>query len=488
MPLGKSLLAACALTLTYTLAPVAGVAVPAATAAPAERSTGPGLHLTAPQRYAGQPVPVTLILVDDEGEPVPGAAIRVERRTDGTWADLAVVTTDQAGTATLETDLTRAPADNTLRASSLDEASGRSVATGPVTLPLRRRNAKASLRGPREVVDEKSVRVAVRWTTGAGEPVAGEVVLERNRNGRWRPETRLTTGEDGRASTRVAPREDARYRLRTPRRPWVQRDTSRVHRVDNLPPGTVVRLPGPAPRRTLPPQPRATQDGPAPRVTAIPDGVWRSMTGRSWHRGCPVGRAGLRLVRVNYWGFDGYRHRGELVAAAPVAGQMAAALAEMYRRALPIRAMYRVDRFGWSRRLQGADDYASMAADNTSAFNCRQVVGRPGVRSPHSYGRSLDINPWENPYRASHGWTPNAWWVGRSHPLVAWRSSAHQVVSIMREHGIRWTYGTADAHHFDAVPGAGERIAARSADGSQHDHVHTAEPVLPKRCRTVVCH
>ena len=32
-----------------------------------------------------------------------------------------------------------------------------------------------------------------------------------------------------------------------------------------------------------------------------------------------------------------------------------------------IRAMYREDRFGWSRRLQGANDYRSMAAGNTSA-------------------------------------------------------------------------------------------------------------------------
>ena len=126
--------------------------------------------------------------------------------------------------------------------------------------------------------------------------------------------------------------------------------------------------------------------------------------------------------------------------------------------------MYRVDRFGWSRRLHGGDDYASMAAGNTSAFNCRSVVGRPGVRSPHSYGRALDINPWENPYRASHGWTPNTWWVGRSHPRVAWRSRSHPVVQLMGRHGLRWTYGSNDAHHFDAPAGNGRVITARTAD------------------------
>jgi hypothetical protein len=122
----------------------------------------------------------------------------------------------------------------------------------------------------------------------------------------------------------------------------------------------------------------------------------------------------------------------------------------MYEGGFPIRSIYRVDRFGWSARLQGGDDYASMAAGNTSGFNCRWVVNRPGVRSPHSYGRSLDVNTWENPYRSATGLVPNSWWQPRSHPLVAWRSRSHPVVRIMRSHGLQWTYGRGDSQHFDA--------------------------------------
>lgn len=461
MPLGKPVLVLLTLLLLWSPTGVG--------AAPAERQLEPGLGLSAPAVYADSPAPVTVTLADAAGEPVAGESVRVERRTAGTWADVATVVTGSDGTATLEVVLSRDPEDNLLRASTGTE----SVES---TLPLRRRNASVVVSGPDEVVDETSVRLGLRWTTGAGKPLAGEVVLEQLLRERWRVVERLTTGADGRAETRVAPREDARYRVRTPRQPWLERGTSRVHRVDNTPPGTVVRLAGPTPRRTLPRAPRAVGEGAHAVTTRIPDGVWSSMTGRSWHSGCPVGREGLRLLRINYWGYDGYRYRGELVAAASVVGQMAGALGEMYRRQLPIRAMYRVDRFGWSPRLQGADDYASMAADNTSAFNCRQVVGRPGVRSPHAYGRSLDINPWENPYRASHGWTPNSWWVGRSHPKVAWRSSSHPVVSIMRAHGLRWTYGTGDAHHFDGVP----RGASRGVDGGAPD--------LPEVCERQVCH
>jgi hypothetical protein len=200
-------------------------------------------------------------------------------------------------------------------------------------------------------------------------------------------------------------------------------------------------------------------------VSAVPDRVWSQMTGVSWRRGCPVGRAGLRLVRVSYWDYDGYARRGELVAATGAAHAMGAALAEMYRRHLPVRAIYRVDRFGWSGRSHGGDDYASMAAGNTSAFNCRDVTGRPGVRSPHSSGRSLDVNTWENPYRSAQGIVPNAWWQGHSHPWVAWRSRTHAVVQVMARHGLRWTYGVGDTQHFDYVgSSARARVAPRPCD------------------------
>jgi hypothetical protein len=51
----------------------------------------------------------------------------------------------------------------------------------------------------------------------------------------------------------------------------------------------------------------------------------------------------------------------------------------------------------------GADDHRSMAADNTSAFNCRFINGQPGVWSQHAYGKAIDINPVENPYVTGSG-------------------------------------------------------------------------------------
>ena len=237
-----------------------------------------------------------------------------------------------------------------------------------------------------------------------------------------------------------------------------------MHAVDNLPPGRPVALPGraPHPRVHVPTQPHAKGAGAHVVTTRIPGAVWRQMRGRTWHPGCPVGRASLRLVRINYWDFRGYRRRGELVANADAAGRIAGALAEMYDAGLPIRSIYREDRFGWSKRVHGADDFRSMAAGNTSVFNCREVVNRPGVRSPHAWGRALDLNTWENPYRSARGTVPNTWWQSHSHPRVAWRSSRHRVVQIMARHGLRWTYGLGDTQHFDAPAGNG-RYAARPA-------------------------
>ena len=39
-----------------------------------------------------------------------------------------------------------------------------------------------------------------------------------------------------------------------------------------------------------------------------------------------------------------------------------------------------------------------MAANNTSAFNYRQISGSSGKLSLHAYGVAVDINPRQNPY------------------------------------------------------------------------------------------
>ena len=425
------------------------------------------LSFDARPAYEGNETALRIALTTGAGDPVPNAQVTLERRTSGTWNPIGTVTTDSDGRATQRLRLERTTADNLVRATYAGDADHAPV-TDRTRLELKRRSSTVVVRGPSEVTDGESVPVRVVWRTRSGVPVEGTVKLFRALGrGPWERVRTLHTDAHGRVEIVVTPRTDSRWRARGVRKAWVEGDDSPVHRIDNVPPGVPVKLPkaAPRPRRTLPAQPHAVGRGANVVVTPVPDRIWRQMTGISWHRGCPVGRAGLRLVRVNYWDFRGYARRGELVASIDAAHPMGAALAEMFHRDLPIRAMYRVDRFGWGQRSRGGDDYASMAADNTSAFNCRDVTGRPGVRSPHSYGRSIDINPWENPYRSAQGIVPDAWWQGHSHPRVAWRSRAHAVVRVMARHGIRWTYGLGDTQHFDYVGSrARAMVAPRPCD------------------------
>ena len=129
-------------------------------------------------------------------------------------------------------------------------------------------------------------------------------------------------------------------------------------------------------------------------VRPVPASEWaRIVAVGAWHAGCPVGRAGLRRVEVSFHGFDGHVHRGVLVVNADVASSVASVLTELFDRGFAIHRMQPIEAYR-------GDDNASMAADNTSAYNCRTAAqaNAPATRSPHANGRAIDVNPYENPW------------------------------------------------------------------------------------------
>ena len=143
------------------------------------------------------------------------------------------------------------------------------------------------------------------------------------------------------------------------------------------------------------PPARSGEEGFEATVSRLSPALKERMTGKSWHKRCPVPLRRLRLVEVSYHGFDKERHTGRLVAHKDAAGALVGALRSMYRHGFKIRKMWLVDRYD-------ASDRRSMRADNTSAFNCRKVAGTDRW-SEHAYGRAIDINPVENPYVAGDG-------------------------------------------------------------------------------------
>jgi hypothetical protein len=116
----------------------------------------------------------------------------------------------------------------------------------------------------------------------------------------------------------------------------------------------------------------------------------------SWRPGCPVPIDDLRLLTLDHWAFDGTVHRGELVVNGQQAETVLGVFETLFRAGFPIERMELVDAYE-------ADDDRSMAANNTSAFNCRRVTGNPDVWSEHSYGWAIDVNPIQNPYVTAGG-------------------------------------------------------------------------------------
>ena len=173
------------------------------------------------------------------------------------------------------------------------------------------------------------------------------------------------------------------------------------------------------------------------------------ISGSSWHAGCPVPLSGLRYLRVGYYGFDRDPHVGELVVAASSVPAIREAFRRLFSARFPIRRMRLVDDYG-------ASDYASIAADNTSAFNCRNVTGGSGW-SEHAYGRAIDVNPIENPYIYKDGTTTHP----ASRPYLDRhrhrRGMAYRGGALVRAFtGVGWGWGgdwprPTDYQHFSAT-------------------------------------
>jgi hypothetical protein len=122
----------------------------------------------------------------------------------------------------------------------------------------------------------------------------------------------------------------------------------------------------------------------------VPEALAARMYQHSWRQGCPTPIADLAHVRLSHYGYDGTVHEGELVVHKELAREVLAIFKALFDQRFPVEKMKLIEDY------QGDDD-ASMADNNTSAFNCRYVVGKPGVFSKHSHGRAIDINPRNNP-------------------------------------------------------------------------------------------
>ena len=121
----------------------------------------------------------------------------------------------------------------------------------------------------------------------------------------------------------------------------------------------------------------------------------KMIEGNSWHKGCPVDVMDLRYLKLTYVDFEGLDQIGELIVHKNIANDIVHVMEALYDMRYPIYKMRLVSDYK-------GDDWQSIEAGNTSAFNCRKATGSKKW-SKHSYGRAIDINPIENPYVSRNG-------------------------------------------------------------------------------------
>jgi hypothetical protein len=123
---------------------------------------------------------------------------------------------------------------------------------------------------------------------------------------------------------------------------------------------------------------------------AIPDSVWQTMQGKTWHDNPYIRRSDLRYLRISHYDLEGRVHVGEMICNKLIADKLLAIFSELYAAHYPIQRMRLPDNYD-------ADDERQMRDNNTSCFCYRNVSGSKNL-SKHARGLAIDINTLYNPY------------------------------------------------------------------------------------------
>jgi hypothetical protein len=177
--------------------------------------------------------------------------------------------------------------------------------------------------------------------------------------------------------------------------------------------------------------------------------------------GMPVGCERLRLVKFSYLGFDGRTHGdGEIMVMDAAAENVRRIFGKLRAIGFPIAKAILINRY------DGSDD-ASLADNNTAAFNGRNVAGT-GTLSLHAYGLAIDLDPVQNPYVQREGsrvtFSPPAG-VAYANRANARPGMAEAILDVFADEGFviwggRWR--NPDYQHFQVSRGFAQRLARLS--------------------------
>lgn len=151
----------------------------------------------------------------------------------------------------------------------------------------------------------------------------------------------------------------------------------------------------------------------------------------------------LDLLDVEYYSFDGKLHRGQLLVHKTVSNDVKSVFKIIKETKFAINKCIPIVAYNWS-------DSASMDDNNSSAFNYRNIAGTNRL-SKHSFGKAVDINPFQNPVVYSDGKiSPSK--AKYSTNAKGTFSADHPVVKEFKRLGWRWGgdfTSFKDYHHFD---------------------------------------
>jgi len=189
----------------------------------------------------------------------------------------------------------------------------------------------------------------------------------------------------------------------------------------------------------------------ASNIKEIDENYAKKMKGVSFYESCPVPLSDLRIVNIKHLGFDDNIYFGDLIVHKDVAFEVSLIFKELFEIKYPIKKIMPIEKYN-------GDDFESIEADNTSAFNCRKAEGS-NKYSKHSYGKALDINPIENPYVYKNGTTSHKGSIkyltreknNKSNENKAVLTSSSKAVLIFKKYGWKWGgdwKNTKDYQHF----------------------------------------
>ncbi len=140
----------------------------------------------------------------------------------------------------------------------------------------------------------------------------------------------------------------------------------------------------------------------------------------------------LVIVDVEYYSIDGKLHRGQIVVHESLEDDVVEIFEVIKEEKIIVEMVIpiRFDRPGGNTYMEGLN--------NSYGFHYRYAVGGRFL-SNHSYGRAIDINPFDNPYISSKGDTlPKGC---RYEPLVNSRALTSNSILVKKFLELGWTWG-----------------------------------------------